>query len=270
MSNRYRRAGMSRYLTIPGHAMGFVPDQETLDVLNAISSEAGSGFLYVPEPGLLSQDSLWTTSSREFLVSESGDPVGRWDSIYETDSLLQASLTSRPQYLEGSGLMSVSGDGLSQHLVSEQNVPWLTSSTAEAFFAIAFSRSEGAGVGYVVHCDLDVNSRSEQSLSVLSNVSGSDEINIGGTSFSIPATPYPAVLYVQFNKATGEGIISWNGAEETPISFGSVSRENAPMRILSRSGGAYLDGSVYGIVGKQGVLPYESRRLIMDYLIGRS
>ena len=152
-------------------------------------------------------------------------------------------------------------------MTSNVIVPWLTSSTANAFFAIAFKPSS-TNVAYVVNCDGNETSQALQALSVISSASGQHRVNIGGKTFIIPATLDTVILYFQFNKGTGEGVISWNGGAEETIAVGAVSRLTFPMRLFSRVGGVNFNGKIYGVVGAEAPVSFDSRRNVMNYLAG--
>lgn len=252
-----------------GAATGVIADplQAIISDLNAVGND---GVFFIPQPQVLVEQRLWSLSDGTVPVLLDSEPVGRGDDLFgSSNNFMQANADWRPLYRLDTGLHSIYGDGLLSRVVSERNVPWLNGLDAEAFFAISFKREEGTGVGYVVHCDLDQTTIINQAFSVLSNASGVDRVTIGGSSFDISSTANAVVLYVQFNKSTGTGVISWNGGDEQPITVGARWID-APMRLLARGGGVNLNGRVYGLAGVAGNLPFELRRRVMSYLAERA
>lgn len=240
-------------------------------LLDEIALNAAPRSVMIPEPGILGQQRVWRLSDGTNAANASGDPVGRVDVVSaDSNDFLQPVSAERPQYRLVDSLHSLYGDGSQTRLVTEQNVPWITSASAEAFYAVAFKRDSGSGAGYVSHCDLDVSDRTQQAFSVLSNVNGTDEVNVGGTPNTIATSANPIIVYLQFNKVTRTGVISWNGGSEIALNVGTVSRTNAPMRILARGGGAHILGNYYGQVAAEGVVPYATRRKVMSYLAKRA
>lgn len=246
-------------------------NNELQSLLDEISLSATPRAWLIPEPVVLGQQRLWRVSDGTNPVLASGDPVGRVDVVSaDSNDFLQPVSAERPQYRLADGMHSLYGDGSQTRLVTEQNVPWLTSSDAEAFFSVAYKREAGSSVGYVVHCDKNESGQSNMSFAVLSNVSGEDRVIIGGNLFSIPATSDAVIVYVQFNKSTGQGVISWNGGEEAQITIGVRQLTDAPMRILARGGGVHFQGHYYGSIPAQGVVPYATRRKVMQFLAARA
>lgn len=266
-----RSAVRYAFLGAQGDAPVPPPVDELQTLLNEISQNATPRACLIPEPGILGNQKLWRLSDGTNAVTASGDPVGRADVVSsDSNDFIQAVSTDRPQYRLTSGMHSLYGDGLQTRMVSEAAVPWLTDNTAEAFFAVSYKREVGSGYGYVVHCDKNESGQSNMSFAVLSNFGGEDRFIVGGSLFSVPATAQPVVVYVQFNKNTGQGVISWNGGEETAITIGGRQQTDAPMRILARGGGVHFQGQYYGNISAQGVVPFSTRRNVMQYLAERS
>ena len=225
------------------------------------NGEQGAWYLIRPE--LLFQDAAGTVP-----VTADGDPVALMlDQSGNGNHSIQAVSSARTSYDVAGELESLEGDGVDDDIVSQDAVPWLTSSTANAFFAIAF-KANTTSPAYVVHCDGSDTDQTTQSFSVLSYIFGEHKVNIGGSPFTIPATLSAVILYCQFNKSTGEGVISWNGGAEETITVGSQSKLIFPMRLFARAGGVNFNGKIYGVVGAEGPVSFDNRRNVMNYLAG--
>ena len=224
------------------------------------------GAFYVPSPTFNGAQALFQDSAGTVPVTADGDPVGLMlDKSGNGNHATQEVSSSRTLYNVAGELKSLEGDGVDANIASQSAVPWLTSDTADAFFAIAFKPNSRSG-SYVVHCDGDTGDQTNQAFSLLSWVDGNHRVNIGGTPFDITATLDTVIVYCQFNKITGAGVISWNGGAEETITVGIISRTDQIMRLFSRETGAFFNGKIYGVIGAEGPVSFDNRRNVMNYL----
>jgi len=238
-------------------------------IITSLFSASEQGAFYIPMPIVNGAQSLFQDSAGTVPVTADGDPDGLMiDQSPNNNNASQSVSAERPLYNLENGLHSLKGDGVDDNIVSQDPVPWLTSSTANAFFAIAF-KPNSTSMGYVVHCDGSTSSQPEQSFALLVNFNGNSSLSVGGNIFETPTAGLVTVIvYLQFNKSTGAGVISWNGGAEETISVGDVSRTDQPIRLFARGGGIYFDGEIYGIVGAEGPVSFENRRNVMNNLAG--
>ena len=212
----------------------------------------------------LFQDAAGTTP-----VTATGQPVGRvLDKSGRSNHATQPTAASRLLFNIDTVQAKLTGDGIDDNIASSAAVPWLTGEGVSAFFAVAYKRD--SGVGYVVHCDGGVFALAGQAFSLLANAEGSDIVVVGGVSIPIPTSTAITVISIAFNKTTGAGLLSVNGAAETNVSVGTFSQTIKQMRIFSREGGAYFNGSVYGVVSVAGIPPLSTRQAVVGYLQSRA
>ena len=235
-------------------------------LITSLFSSNEQGAIYIPKPIVNGEQALFQDSASTTPVTADGDPDGLMiDQSPNSNNAAQSTSAKRPLYNLENGIHSLKGDGVDDNIASQDTVPWLTGPGANAFFAIAF-KANSTSVGYVVHCQGDQGGTSEHTLALLSYTGNSHRLNVGGSFFNFPATLDAVIVYCQFNKSTGTGVISWNGAEETPITVGNLSEIGHPIRLFSRETGAFFDGKIYGVVSVEGDVSFDNRRSVMNYL----
>jgi len=235
-------------------------------LISSLFGAGEPGAIYIPIPVVLGAQSLFQDAAGTTPVTADGDPDGLMiDQSPNGNNAAQSVSAERPLYNLENGLNSLKGDGVDANIASQDTVSWLTSSTANAFFAVAF-KPISTSAGYIVHCDGANSSLADHAFSVAAYNGSNHTMTIGGIGFSIPATSDTVVVYCQFNKTTGAGVISWNGGAEEAIAVGSKSNSIFPLRLFAREGGVYFDGEIYGLVGSEGPVSFENRRNAMSYL----
>ena len=250
-----------------GQHKPFISELEKLII--ALYSDGENGALYVPQPIVNGTQALFQGSAGTVPVTADGDPDGLTiDQSPNNNNASQSVSAERPLYNLENGIHSLKGDGVDDNITSQDIVPWLTSSTANAFFAVAF-KPNSTETGYIVHCDASGPSQPLQSFALLANFNGDSSFSVGGNVFNNPTEGLSTVIvYLQFNKSTGAGVISWNGGAEQSITVGSASNTVNPMRLFARCGGVNFNGKIYGVVGAEGPVSFDNRRNVMNYLAG--
>ena len=243
-----------------------------LDALNALIAQIFSageqGAIYIPRPIVLGTQSLFQDAAGTVPVIADGDPVGLMiDQSPNSNNAPRSVSAERPLYNLENGIHSLNGDGVNDKIASQNAAPWLTGSTANAFFAIAF-KPNSTVAGYAVHCDGDDSSQANFSFAILSNIATFHRVVIGGEPFNFSGSLDTVIVYCQFNKSTRAGVISWNGGAEENITVGGASTLIDPLRLFSRETGAAFDGKIYGVIGAEGPVSFDNRRNVMNYLAG--
>ena len=262
MGNRYKYRGMQRYSS-PLNTSLF----GSIWTPAALFAQGQQGVWYEPKPEYLFQDAAGTIP-----VENDGDPVGlRLDLSGNGNHQAAPTSADRPIYRTDGTRHWIEPNGVNHTLVSINNVPWLTSSTAAAF---TFSRlRRTGGQAYYMHCDGNEGTQAEQSFSVLLDIRGDDrQIDrqiVGGKFFETPGLrDVDRYVMVQFDKSAGTGVAQWDAyPDEQSFTPGTVSRTDQPMRSYSRGPNSVnFQGRDYGFLAVAETLSPEDRQRAKDYM----